>query len=88
MKWVSLFLFALVLCLPSADHAVSQPATSNEQLKERVNENVLFIMGGQPGATFLQLTPDIAAVVNDGNNLRVLPVVGGAATENVEDVCI
>jgi len=43
-------------------------------------------MGGQPGATFLQLAHDIAVAVNDGNNLRVLPVVGGAAIENVEDV--
>ena len=86
MKWVSLFLVALVLCLASADGAVCQTAAPHEQLRERVNENVLFIMGGQPGATFLQLAHDIAVAVNDGNNLRVLPVVGGAAIENVEDV--
>jgi len=43
-------------------------------------------MGGQPGATFLQLAHDIAVVVNEGKELRVLPVVGGAAIENVEDV--
>jgi TRAP transporter TAXI family solute receptor len=43
-------------------------------------------MGGQPGATFNQLAYDIATVVSDGQNLRVLPVEGGAAVENVEDV--
>jgi len=43
-------------------------------------------MGGQPGATFSQLAHDISVVVDDGNNLRVLPVVGGAAVQNVEDV--
>jgi uncharacterized protein len=86
MKWVSLFLVALVLCLPSSDRAVSQTSANNEQFRERVNENVLFLMGGQPGATFLQLAHDISVVVNDGENLRVLPVVGGAAIENVEDV--
>jgi TRAP-type uncharacterized transport system substrate-binding protein len=43
-------------------------------------------MGGQPGATFSQLAHDISVVVDDPNNLRVLPVVGGAAVQNVEDV--
>jgi TRAP transporter TAXI family solute receptor len=51
-----------------------------------VNDNVLFLMGGQPGATFSQLAHDISVVVEDGKNLRVLPVVGGAAVQNVEDV--
>jgi uncharacterized protein len=86
MRWVSFFLVTLVLCLPSSDRAVSQTSTNHEQFKDRVNENVLFLMGGQPGATFLQLAHDISVVVNDGDNLRVLPVVGGAAVENVQDV--
>jgi TRAP-type uncharacterized transport system substrate-binding protein len=50
-----------------------------------VNDNVLFLMGEQPGATFSQLARDIS-VVEDGKNLRVLPVAGGAAVQNVEDV--
>src|SRR5215475_12602922 len=86
MKWASVSLLALVLSLPSCDRAVSQTPAPREQMRERVNENVLFLMGGQPGATFLQLAHDIAVVVNEGKELRVLPVVGGAARENVEDV--
>jgi uncharacterized protein len=86
MKWASLFLLGLIVSLPSWDRVASQTPAPREQLRERVNENVLFLMGGQPGATFLQLAHDISVVVNDGNNLRVLPVVGGAAIENVEDV--
>jgi TRAP transporter TAXI family solute receptor len=86
MKWASLFLLALGLSLLPYDRVASQTPAPREQFRERVNENVLFLMGGQPGATFLQLAHDISVVVNDGNNLRVLPVVGGAAIENVEDV--
>jgi TRAP-type uncharacterized transport system substrate-binding protein len=56
------------------------------QLLQRVNANVLFLMGGQPGATFNQLANDISLVVSDGDKLRVLSVEGGAAVENVEDV--
>ena len=86
MKWASLSLLALVLSLPLCDRAVSQTPSPRDQIRQRVNDNVLFLMGGQPGATFSQLAHDISVVVEDGNNLRVLPVVGGAAVQNVEDV--
>ena len=86
MKWASLPLLALALSLPSGESAVAQKLFPPEQMRKRVNENVLFLMGGQPGATFSQLAHDISVVVDDPNNLRVLPVVGGAAVQNVEDV--
>src|SRR5215470_9725692 len=86
MKWASLPLLALVLSLPSFDCAVSQTSWPRGQIRQRVNDNVLFLMGGQPGATFSQLAYDISVVVEDGNNLRVLPVGGGAAVQNIEDV--
>jgi uncharacterized protein len=86
MKWASLPLLALALSLPSGESALSQKLSPHEQKRQRVNENVLFLMGGQPGATFSQLAHDISVVVDDGNSLRVLPVVGGAAVQNVEDI--
>ena len=85
MKWASLPLLAVVLSLPLSDRALSQ-TSSHEDNKQRVNENVLFLMGGQPGATFNQIANDISVVLGDGNNLRVLSVDGGAAVQNVEDV--
>src|SRR5947209_17016636 len=86
MKWASLPLLALALSLPSSESALSQKLSPHEQKRQRINENVLFLMGGQPGATFSQLAHDISVVVDDGNNLRVLPVAGGAAVQNVEDI--
>src|SRR5262249_33862300 len=89
MKWASfplLALLALALSLPSSESALSQKLSPHEQKRQRINENVLFLMGGQPGATFSQLAHDISVVVDDGNNLRVLPVAGGAAVQNVEDI--
>jgi uncharacterized protein len=86
MKWASLPLLALALSLPLGESAVAQKLSAREQLRKRVNENVLFLMGGQPGATFSQLAHDISVVVDNPNSLRVLPVEGGAAVQNVEDV--
>lgn len=59
---------------------------AREAYREKVNENVLFLMGGQLGAAYIQITHDISVVVDDGLNLRVLPVVGGAGVQNVHDV--
>src|SRR5262249_54781473 len=91
MKWGTLPVVAvavtLALALPLCDRAVSQTAApfKREQTRERVNQNVMFLMGGQPGATFNQLANDISLVVNS-KDLRVLSVEGGAAVQNVEDV--
>src|SRR3984893_14742472 len=86
MKWASLPLLALVLSLPSSDRAASQTLAPREQIRQRVNDNVLFLMGGQPGATFSQLAHDISVVVEDGNNRGVLTVGGGGAVQNVEEL--
>jgi uncharacterized protein len=87
MKWASLPLLALVLSASLCERAVSQTPSSLGQNRQRVNENVLFLMGGQPGATFNQIANDISVVLGGGdNNVRVLSVDGGAAVQNVEDV--
>lgn len=59
---------------------------ARDAYRERINENVLFLMGGQLGAAYIAIAHDISVVTNDGQNLRVLPVVGGAGVQNVHDV--
>jgi len=68
----------------------AQNPTSTENLREayrsRVNENVVTIMAGSPSGTDLGIAYDIAQVVDDGDNLRVLPIVGKGAAQSVKDV--
>src|SRR5262249_46279819 len=40
------------------------------------------------GGPYLQLANDIAVVTNDGDKLRVLPVVSGGSVSNVRDVLL
>jgi TRAP transporter TAXI family solute receptor len=51
-----------------------------------MNENVVTIMAGSPSGTDLSIAYDIAQVVDDGDNLRVLPIVGQGAAQSVKDV--
>ena len=62
--------------------------TPREQLREQMNENVVNLMGGQLGAVYIVIASDISVAVNDGNNMRVLPVVGGAGVQNIRDVVL
>jgi uncharacterized protein len=59
---------------------------TREQFRQKMNENLLILMCGSLGAPYIQLGHDISVVVNDGDNLRVLPVVSDGALTNVRDV--
>lgn len=64
----------------------AQVRAAREQYREQLNENVIYLMGGQLGAGYSVIAHDISVVVNQGDNLRVLPVSGGAGVQNVRDV--
>jgi TRAP transporter TAXI family solute receptor len=88
---------AFGLCLVAAT-ALAGPRTNGDaglvQVKSspedayrwRLNENVVTIMAGRPGSTELAIASDIAAVLDDGDALRILPMVGKGAAQNVKDV--
>jgi uncharacterized protein len=55
---------------------------------EQVNENTVGIISGSPNSddTYLQMAYDLAAVLNDGNRLRILPIAGIGGPQNIRDV--
>ncbi|MBX9587851.1 MAG: ABC transporter substrate-binding protein [Hyphomonadaceae bacterium] len=57
-----------------------------DQHRAKANENVVTIISGNPNGGYLTIAHDIAAVVDDGDDLRVLPIVGRGAVGNVRDV--
>ena len=68
---------------------IQEPAQAQnlrENYRARLNENVVTIMAGSPSGTDLSIATDIAQVVDDGDNLRVLPIVGRGVAQNVKDV--
>ncbi|MBC8013072.1 MAG: hypothetical protein H7X74_03155 [Methyloceanibacter sp.] len=59
---------------------------TRENLRARVNENVVTIMAGSPSGTDLAIVQDLAEVLDDGERLRVLPMVGKGPEQNIKDV--
>jgi TRAP transporter TAXI family solute receptor len=56
-----------------------------DQWKAKLNANTVFIVAGSPEETYLDITHDLAVVLND-DNLRILPIVGMGGAQNIRDV--
>jgi len=70
---------------PAANAAVSGQ-NMRENFRARINENVVTIMAGSPSGTDLAIVQDLAEVLDDGDGLRVLPMVGKGPEQNIKDV--
>lgn len=51
-----------------------------------INANTIAIVSGNINAAWLTIAYDLSAVLDDGDNFRVLPVVGKGGAQNVRDV--
>ncbi|WP_213775740.1 TAXI family TRAP transporter solute-binding subunit [Bradyrhizobium sp. dw_78] len=54
--------------------------------KQALNENTVTCITGTIGGTYVQFGADLASVLDDGNNLRVLPIVGRGSVQSVADI--
>jgi uncharacterized protein len=85
-----LALTALLLGVSLADSEGSPPAGARtprleDQWKEKLNANTVSIIAGSPEETYLDITHDLAVVLN-GEDLRILPIVGMGGAQNIRDV--
>jgi TRAP transporter TAXI family solute receptor len=55
---------------------------------EQLNTNTVGLISGSPNSddTYLQMAYDLAEVLNDGDNLRILPIAGIGGPRNIRDV--
>jgi TRAP transporter TAXI family solute receptor len=96
-KSVGLFLVAFLgaLCAallsqPAAAQHRSGPAMPNKPqlggLGERINANTIAVISGNLNATYVAIAYDLSAVLDDGDEFRVLPVIGKGGGQNIKDV--
>jgi TRAP transporter TAXI family solute receptor len=55
-------------------------------LGERINSNTIAIISGNLNATYVTIAYDLSAVLDDGDEFRVLPVIGKGGGQNIKDV--
>jgi uncharacterized protein len=84
---------ATVLCalLPviiavSAASSAARKQDVAQGLGRRINANTVTIMSGNLNGTYLAIAYDLSAVLDDGDKLRILPIVGKGGAQNIRDV--
>ena len=55
-------------------------------LSERANANTVTIVSGSPEGASLSIAHDLSAILDDGEEFRVLPLVGKGGGQNIRDV--
>jgi TRAP-type uncharacterized transport system substrate-binding protein len=55
-------------------------------LKQRRNAWTVGVAGGQRSGTYMSLADELAQVLDDGDNLRVIPIVTYGAASNLDDL--
>jgi TRAP-type uncharacterized transport system substrate-binding protein len=54
--------------------------------KASLNANTVTLISGTIGGTYVQFGADLASVLDDGNKLRVLPIIGRGSVQSVADI--
>src|SRR3954454_10569549 len=89
---VSLLVAGIVgLAEPSAAQRAAERAQrtlpDNEAaIADRMNANTVTVISGTPGGSYFRAASDMAFVLDDGDNLRILPVLGKGAGQNAYDI--
>lgn len=80
---VVVFLFAAA----RPAHPAAQSTTrSIEAMRERINAGTVGIVSGGINGTYIRIAAELAAVLDDGDTLRVLPLVGKGSVQNIADI--
>jgi TRAP-type uncharacterized transport system substrate-binding protein len=78
-------LFSFNLAAQVVPKSISQGG-SEAALRERKNAWTVGIVGGLFTGTYMRLAAEMATALDDGDNLRVLPVVSFGAASNLDDL--
>lgn len=70
------------------ESAARDLAKQGEQsgLGERINGNTISLISGRLDSTDASVASDLAAVLDEGDNLRIIPVIGRGGGQNIRDV--
>ena len=61
--------------------AIFSYGKGTKAIKDRLNANTVTVMSGTIGGTYVQFGADLASVLDEGDNLRLLPVVGRGSVQ-------
>ena len=99
-QYLRMFAAMIMMASGVAAHAEQSdydPAKVSDSLKaifqfgsastaKALNANTVTLLTGTIGGTYVQFGADLASVLDDGGNLRVLPIIGRGSVQGVADI--
>ncbi|WP_232480119.1 TAXI family TRAP transporter solute-binding subunit [Roseomonas sp. KE2513] len=80
-------LLAGALALPALRTASAQGAREAPgDMGARANAGTIGVISGGVDGTYVRIAADLAAVLDDGDRLRVLPIIGRGSVQNLTDI--
>ena len=61
-------------------------ASGPNEWREQINQGTVSIISGGINGTYIRVATDLASVLDDGNKLRVLPIMGKGSVQNIDDI--
>ena len=83
---VTLVFAGLLPLAVQAQTRVTAQTSGEAERVERINRWTVGVAGGQLSGTFSRYAAELATALDDGDELRVLPIVTYGATDNVTDL--
>jgi TRAP transporter TAXI family solute receptor len=77
---------ALTLLVSFAGAAAAAEPQGLEARRERANAGTVGVVSGGVDGTYIRIAADLAAVLDDGDRLRVLPLIGKGSLQNIADI--
>lgn len=76
-----------VVLLLMASPAMAQPTIQpNAVGRGNINAGTVGVISGGVDGTYIRIAADLAAVLNDGDRLRILPIIGQGSLGNIADI--
>lgn len=81
------FLSALAtVCFLAVSQMTAYAQQSHHDLVARANKGTVSIISGGIGGTYIRIATDLAAVLDKGEELRILPIAGKGSMQNIHDI--
>jgi TRAP transporter TAXI family solute receptor len=80
---LAVFLFGVPCGIAIAQQEPTQP---QDVLRAEVNQGTVGIISGGVNGTYIRIASDLASVLDNGNKLRILPIVGKGSVQNITDI--
>jgi uncharacterized protein len=87
-RTLSVAILALWICGPGAQVASADDAAAHATQRDLVNGGTVGLISGGVTGTYVRIAADLANALDDGYELRVLPIIGKGSVRNIEDLVL